>query len=271
MRTNPRGEMPFLDHLEELRRRIFKAGIAFVLCAIAGFGVVHYMRVTAILIRPALPYLPNGKLAVFHPLSPFMFELKLSLILGVLFASPIILFQLWLFFSPALEKRERRIIVPALYSGLLLFAAGVAVAYFGALPVSLKFLYSFQSDTTNWMIGLEEYASFVLMLLLTFGIIFELPIIIMILASLGLVTPKFLRTYRRHFIVIATVAASAMSPGDAMTVTFMMMVPMILLYEVGIILAIFVKKKPPEEGQEGAEEPTIQPPTEPPIGAVSAG
>src|SRR5262245_43094133 len=134
--------MPFLDHLEELRRRIFKAGAAFVLAAIGGFGVVHYLKITEILIRPAVPYLPGGKLAVFHPLSAFMFELKLSLILGILFASPIILYQLWSFLSPALEKREKRIIVPALYMGLVLFAVGVLVAYFGALPVSLKFLYN---------------------------------------------------------------------------------------------------------------------------------
>jgi sec-independent protein translocase protein TatC len=267
VRYNPKGEMPFLDHLEELRWRIFKGGGAFVLAAITGFVIVHYLHVTRFLIRPALPYLPEGKLTVLDPLTPFFFELKLSIIIGILLAFPIILYQLWSFLSPALEKREKRIIVPALYMGLVLFGIGVSLAYFIALPVSLDFLYSFQSDTANWMIGMNEYLSFVIRLLLSFGIIFELPVVIMILASLGLVTPKFLREKRRHAIVISTVVAAIMSPGDAMTVTFLMMFPLIILYEISIWLAVIVRKKPNEveSGDDGV------PPVEPPEGAVQAG
>jgi sec-independent protein translocase protein TatC len=257
--------MPFLDHLEELRWRIFKAGGALVLAAIVGFCIVHYLKVTDILIRPALAFLPDGKLSVFSPLTPFFFEIKLAIILGILLAFPIILFQIWSFLSPALEAREKRIIVPALYAGLLLFAFGVALAYFIALPITLRFLYGFQTDTANWLIGMNEYLSFVIRLLLSFGIVFELPVVIMILASLGLVTPKFLRDHRRHAIVIATVLAAVLSPGDVMSVTFLMMFPLIILYEVSIVLAVFVRKKPPEESEQ------ILPPTEPPEGAVQAG
>lgn len=263
MRHNAKGEMPFLDHLEELRWRIFKGGSALIIAAIVGFGLVHYLKVTNILIRPALPFLPEGKLAVFDPLTPFFFELKLAIIIGILIAFPIILYQIWSFLSPALERRERRIIIPALYMGLVLFAIGVSLAYFVALPITLKFLYGFQTDTATWLIGMNEYLSFVLRLLLSFGIIFELPVVIMILASLGLVTPKFLREKRRHAIVIATVTAAFLSPGDAMTVTFLMMFPLIFLYEISILLAVFVRKKPVEEN-------VIQPP-EPPEGAVEAG
>ncbi len=265
LRYNPKGEMPFLDHLEELRWRIFKAGGAFVLCAVVGFCLVHYLGVIPLLIRPALPYLPDGQLSVFDPLTPFFFEIKLAIILGIVFAFPIILFQLWSFLSPALEKRERRIIIPALYMGMVLFGVGVALAYFVALPLTLQFLYGFQADEFNWLIGADQYLSFVLRLLISFGVIFELPVVIMILASLGLVTPAFLRAKRRHAIVIATVAAAIMSPGDAMTVTFLMMFPLIILYEVSIVLAVFVRKKQPEE------PPTMQPPTEPPEGVVEAG
>ena len=256
--------MPFLDHLEELRRRIFKAGGAFVLATVAGFAIVHYLGVTQWLIEPIVPFLPNGKLSVLDPLTPFFFELKLAIILGILLAFPIILFQLWSFLSPALERREKRVIVPALYMGLVLFLIGVSIAYFLALPITLKFLYGFQSETTNWIIGMNEYLSFVIRLLLSFGLIFELPVVIMILASLGLVTPQFLREKRRHAIVIATVVAAIMSPGDAMTVTFLMMFPLIILYEVSIILAVFVQKKPPQETEQ-------IPPAEPPDGAVQAG
>ena len=265
MRANSKGEMPFLDHLEELRWRIFKAGAALVVAGIVGFCVVHYLGVTAILIAPALPFLPDGKLSVFDPMTPFFFEIKLAIILGVLLSFPIILNQLWLFLSPALDKREKRIIVPALYMGLVLFAMGVALAYYVALPISLKFLYGFQTETAQWMIGMDQYLTFVIRLLLSFGIMFELPVVIMILASLGLVTPKFLREKRRHAIVISTVVAAFFSPGDAMTVTFLMMFPLIILYEFSIVLAVFVRKKEVEP------EPVIQPPTEPPVGSVEAG
>jgi sec-independent protein translocase protein TatC len=256
--------MPFLDHLEELRRRIFKAGAAFILATIVGFCIVHYLEVTRFLIEPALPFLPDGKLTVLDPLTPFFFELKLAVILGILLAFPIILYQIWSFLSPALEKREKRVIVPALYMGLVLFAVGVSIAYWGALPVALRFLYSFQTETANWMIGMNEYLSFVIRLLLSFGVVFELPVVIMILASLGLVTPEFLRAKRRHAIVIGTIGAALLSPGDAITVTFMMLLPLVVLYELGIILAVVVRRKPAPE-----EEATL-PPTEPPEGAVTA-
>jgi sec-independent protein translocase protein TatC len=264
VRINPRGEMPFLDHLEELRWRVFKAGGALILAAILGFCVVHYLKVTDFLIAPALPFLPEGKLSVFSPLTPFFFEIKLGLILGVLLALPIIMYQLWAFLSPALEKREKRIIIPALYGGLVLFMAGVALAYYVALPLTLKFLYGFQTDTAQWLIGMNEYLSFTIRLLLSFGIVFELPVVIMILASLGLVTPTFLRVHRRHAIVISTVLAAVLSPGDVMTVTFLMMIPLIILYEVSIVLAVFVRKKP-----EGGENVILAPTeTEPPVGVV---
>jgi sec-independent protein translocase protein TatC len=264
VRVNPKGEMPFLDHLEELRWRVFKAGGALVVCAVAGFCFVHYLSVTEFLIRPIVQYLPEGKLSVFSPLTPFFFEIKLGLMVGVLLALPIILYQVWAFMSPALERRERRIIIPALYMGLVLFAVGVALAYWIALPLTLKFLYTFQMDATTWLIGMNEYLSMVVRLLLAFGIVFELPVVIMILASLGLVTPAFLRAHRRHAVVFFTVLAAALSPGDVMTVTFMMMFPLIFLYEVSILLAVFVRKKPPEEG-------ALEPDDLPPDGAVPAG
>ena len=265
MRHNPRGEMPFLDHLEELRWHIFKAGGALILAGILGFVVVHYLNVTQILIRPALPFLPDGRLSVFDPLTPFFFEIRLAIILGLLGSFPIILLEIWSFLSPALERREKRTIIPSLYMGMVLFAFGVGLAYFVALPITLKFLYGFQTDTANWLIGMNEYLSFVIRLLLSFGIIFELPVVIMILASLGLVTPEFLRRKRRHAIVITTVVAAFLSPGDAMTVTFLMMFPLIILYEISILLAVFVRKKPSEE-----EDSAVQPPTEPPEGVEEA-
>jgi sec-independent protein translocase protein TatC len=262
---NPRGEMPFLDHLEELRWRIFKSGGALVVACIVGFIVVHYYRVMELLIRPIRPFLPTGQLNVFSPATPFFIELKLALILGVIFAFPIILYQLWAFMSPALERRERRIIIPALYMGMCLFAAGVLLAYLIALPLTLRFFYGFQSEYLEWTIGVDQHLAFTVRLLLAFGIVFELPVVIMILAALGLVTPAYLRSKRRHAIVIITVVAAFLSPGDVIAVTALLMFPLIILYEVSILLAVFVRKKPQQE------ENSIQPPeAEAPEGAVEA-
>jgi sec-independent protein translocase protein TatC len=261
---NPRGEMPFLDHLEELRWRIFKAvGALFVATAI-GFFLVYRYQVIDLLIEPANPYLPEEGLAYFSPTTPFFFILKLSVLAGVILSFPIILYQVWAFLSPALEKREKRLIVPALYGGMLLFAAGAWLAYDIALPVSMRFFTGIQSEVLYAVLGADEYLSFAIRLLVGFGIIFELPIVILILSVLGLVTPAFLRKKRRHAIVASTIVASLLSPGDVIMVTVLMMAPLILLYELGIFLSWLVTRGRDEEEQ------SILPDPEPPAGSVEA-
>ena len=241
--ANPRAEMPFLDHLEELRWRLFKAIGALAVASLVGFLLVHYLNVTDLLIRPIRPYMPDGRLAFFSPVTPFFIVLKLSLLVGAILAFPVILYQVWAFLSPALEDRERKVIVPSLYLGLVLFAAGVALAYVVALPVSLEFLFGFQVENLVPTVGVDEYLSFVVRLLLAFGILFELPVVIMILTALGLVTPRFLRSKRRHAIVAITVTASFLSPGDVVMVTLLMMVPLILLYEFSILLSGLIHRR----------------------------
>jgi sec-independent protein translocase protein TatC len=211
-----------------------------------GFGVVHYENYLGFLIRPALRYLPDGKLAVFHPMTPFMVEIKLALILGGLLTAPLILYQIWALFSPMLEARQKRVILPTLCSALFLFLAGASLAYFGIIPMSLKVLYSFQTATATWRIGLGEYTSFALLLLLGFGAIFELPVVIMVLTLLGIVTPAFLRTYRRHFIVVMTVLACLINPGEPVTLAIVTLIPMLILYEVGVILAVLISPPRPK-------------------------
>lgn len=247
MYVDPRGEMPFLDHLEELRWRIFKAGGSLIAACVVGFVIVHYYGVMELLINPIRPYLPNGQLNVFSPATPFFIELKLALIVGVILSFPIIIYQVWAFMSPALERRERRIIIPALYTGLGLFILGVALAYFVALPLTLRFFDGFQEEYLAWTIGVDQHLAYTIRLLLAFGIVFELPVVVMILAALGLVTPAYLRSKRRHAIVIITVTAAFLSPGDVIAVTALLMFPLIILYEVSILLAAFVRRKAPEE------------------------
>lgn len=265
--ANIRGEMPFLDHLEELRWRLFKALGALVTASLLGFVLVQRFDVLDLLIEPVRAYLPEGRLAYFSPVTPFFFILKLALLSGVILSFPIILYQLWAFLSPALEKREKRVIVPALYGGMLLFAAGVAMAYEIALPVSMRFFTSLQSDFLYAVLGADEYLSFALRLLVAFGIIFELPVVILILSVLGLVTPRFLREKRRHAIVISTVVASLLSPGDVILVTALMMLPLILLYELGIVLSVLVTRQREEDADDNNPFQLL-PDREPPEGSV---
>ena len=262
--TNARGEMPFLDHLEELRWRVFKALGALVAGTIAGWILVKRFRVLDLLIEPVRPYLPPEGLAYFNPVTPFFFVLKLSLVAGIILSFPVILYQVWAFLSPALEKREKRLIVPALYGGMLLFAAGAALGYAVALPVSMRFFTGIQTEFLYAVLGADEYLSFAIRLLVGFGIIFELPVVILILSVLGLVTPRFLRTKRRHAIVISTVVASLLSPGDVLTVTVLMMVPLIFLYEISILLSVLVTRGREKEAARLAADPA------PPAGSVEA-
>lgn len=256
---NPRGEMPFLDHLEELRWRIFKGVGALFLGAGLGFWLIQRFEVLRLLVEPVSQYLPDGRLIYLSPVDPFFFLLKTSVLVGVVLAFPILLYQVWAFLSPALEKREKRVIVPALYMGLVLFSAGVLLAYEVALPVSLRFLNGIQIDFLQASLTANDYLSFVLRLLIAFGLIFELPVVVLILSVLGVVTPEFLRSKRRHAIVVITIIASLLSPGDLLMVTVIMMIPLIFLYEFSILLSRMVYRK---------REKALEPEASPPPGAV---
>lgn len=237
-RGNPKAEMPFLDHLEELRRRILWSLLALGVCFGAGLAAVHYLDVTRFLLEPGQEVMgPDWQLIYLAPADAFFVFLKISLTVGLVLASPIIVYQVWAFLAPALEKREKRTILPALFMGLVLFLIGVALAYFLALPLTLRFLTGFMADFMVPNLTAAGYFGFVVQLLLGFGILFELPVVILVLSVLGVVTPAFLRSKRRHAIVILTVVAAMLSPGDMVQLTVLAMVPLILLYEFSIWLS----------------------------------
>lgn len=256
--------MPFLDHLEELRWRIFYSALAIGVGTFLGFLIVHYLGIMELLIRPVRPLLEGGELAYFNPATPFFVTLKLALVVGIILAFPIVLYQIWAFLSPGLSEDERKVIIPSLYFGLVLFCAGVAMAYYFVLPLALIFLSGFQQEFLVATIEVGEYLGFVMKLLIAFGAVFELPVVIMILSALGLVTPRFLREKRRHAIVLFTVAASLLTPGDIAS-TFLMIAPMMILYEVSILLSVAIYRR-----SERAEEEMsrFRPSEEPPPGAV---
>jgi len=269
---NDRGEMPFLDHLEELRWRILWSLIAVIVGTGIGFGLVVYYEALELLMMPvrAARDDPSLKLIYLSPADPFFVTIRLAIYIGVLLAFPILVYNVWAFLSPALEKREKRAILPALYLGLVLFIAGVALAYFAALPMTLRFFQGFMTESLEGQLEINQTLGFVVKLLLAFGAVFELPIVIVILSAMGLVTPEFLREKRRHAIVGITVLASFITPGDAITLTIMMMFPLILLYELGIFLSmgIYRGRRKREAEQEEEYRKKYSPSPEPPVGAV---
>ena len=251
---NEAAEMPFLDHLEELRRRIIWALVALAICAVLGFFVVTELDVIGILERPFQKVMPGQNLLFTSPTTPVVVTFKLAFVVGFIMALPVIAFQAWSFFSPALYEREKRLVVPAIGVGFLLFLAGIAMAYFFVLPLGLKFLLGFQAESLEPIITIDEYLKFATRLILAFGVIFEMPVVLVLLGLLGIVTPEGLRKYRRHAIVTLAISAAVLTPADVGTM-FMLFTPMILLYEVSIWLVRLVVKRDESDEPEVDEEP----------------
>ena len=192
MSSNASGEMPFLDHLEELRWRIIWSLGAIIIGLIIGFYLVTQFDVLLFLQQPILPYLKGHTLRYAHPADTFSITLSMALAVGVLVASPVLIYQVWAFLAPALHKHERRVVIPVIAFAFALFLAGVALAWFFVIPMCLKFLMNFQSASLEPNIMVSDYFSMVTILTLTFGASFELPVVVLALAALGLVTPAML-------------------------------------------------------------------------------
>lgn len=253
---NPAGEMPFLDHLEELRWRILWSLLALTVMGILSFFVVMEFDVIGLLKQPINPYLADngGKLIFLGVTEPFFVSLKLAVGLGIVLASPVIFYQVWAFLAPALTDRERRAIVPALALGLILFLLGVGLAYFVALPFTLRFMLTFQAESLEPNITAGLYFSFVTKLLLGFGVMFEMPIVTTVMTALGVMSSKFLASKRRYAVAAMAILASMITPGDAITATVILMGPLLLLYEFSILLAKVVERGKVKAAQEEALE-----------------
>jgi len=239
---NAKGEMPFLDHLEELRWRILWSLLALIAGSVIGFFLLQRFDVFTLLKDPIAPYLPEGKLFITRPTDAFLITLKLAIVIGAVLASPVILAQVWKFLAPALYENERRYIVPTLIAGLGLFLAGVAMAYLWVLPAVFKILYGFRVGDIEWIITAGEYFAFATQVILAFGIMFQLPVVMVLLTSIGLVRPAAFARQRPIALVIAAIVAALLTPPDVFSM-MMMMVPLLLLYEVGIIVSRIVVKR----------------------------
>ncbi|HVX41643.1 MAG TPA: twin-arginine translocase subunit TatC [Gemmatimonadaceae bacterium] len=235
--------MPFLDHLEELRWRIIYSLIAVLVGVGIGFWVAAQFDAVGLLARPILPLIPEHKLAFMHPSEGFTVILDVAMTVGFVLASPVLLIQLWAFLAPALRRHEKKVAIAVLYAGILLFASGAALAYFVVVPLALPWLFQFGGPSLVPLISAEDYFNFLFSMILTFGLSFELPIVILALAALGIVTPQFLNKYRRHAVVVIVIIGAFLTPGDMVWTTVALAVPLYLLYELSVIGAYFVYRR----------------------------
>ena len=253
------SEMPFLDHLEELRWRILWSLLGLAVGVAVAFLIVVRFDALNLLQRPIAPLLHGHKLVYTHPSDAFSVVMSTSLWLGVAFAFPVIGYNVWAFVAPALYQHEKKVVLPILIGAVVLFLAGAAMAYFVVIPLTLDFLLTFQTASLDPMITVREYFGFVISLVVSFGVAFELPIAVVLLTMLGLVTPQFLRKFRKHTAVICVILGAVLSPGDAVTSTVAMAVPLYVLFELSIFLSYFVKVRRDRRAAGAVEEPVIGP------------
>src|SRR5918994_1226859 len=234
----PRDEMrmTLIEHLGELRARIIKVAIAFFIASIVAFIFVDW--IFEFLLAPA-PQL-KGKLFVTGVTEPLITDIKLALFTALLLTIPIILYQGWAFVAPAVGDMGRAFTYILITLASSLFLAGIAFGYYVVLPIGLDFLFAYGGDRYSEIISGEKYLPFVTRFLLAFGIVFEFPAATYVGAKLELVDAPLLKKYRKHAIVINTVLAAALTPGQDPFSMVLMAIPMIVMYELSIIIARYV-------------------------------
>ena len=242
----------FFEHITELRKRLIHAliGVAVGMALVGSFCE----RIFRWVMLPVLGSLPEGQRFLHYTgsLEPFMVYLKVALYGGIFAATPYVLLQVWLFVAPGLYKRERKVVVPFLAAGTLLFYAGAAFCYFLVMPYAFPALAAIAGEDMKPILTMSEQLSLVLAMLLGFGIVFEVPVIMGFLSMVGLVSADFLARHRRYAIVINVAIAAIITPtGDPLNLA-LMAVPMILFYEIGVILARVLGRKKAADSQAGS-------------------
>lgn len=234
----------FLEHIIELRRRLTHAAIAVAI----GFGVAYYYSdlIYNFLTKPALQGLPKGQeyLVFTGIVEPFFIYFKVGFVGGVVLASPVIMYEIWAFVAPGLYAREKRWFVGIVLSSAVLFLSGVIFAYYLVFPFGFQYLLSFANDGLRPMISMSDYFSLVTKLLLAFGVTFQLPLGMLVLARIGVVSARQLASWWRYAIVIIFIVAAVLTPTPDIFNQLLMAGPLVALYGVGVLGAwIFGKKK----------------------------
>jgi sec-independent protein translocase protein TatC len=248
-------EQPFVAHLVELRDRLIKAAIAVGVVAAVLFMYPGPGALYDIMAAPLVAHLPKGAtLIATSVISPFLVPLKILLMAAFLVALPVVLYQAWAFIAPGLYSHEKKLVLPLVVSSTLLFFVGVAFCYFFVFGQVFSFIQSFAPKSITAAPDIEAYLSFVLTMFLAFGLAFEVPIVVIVLARMGFVSIQKLKEFRSYFIVLAFIIAAIITPPDVVS-QLALAIPMCLLYEAGIWAAqVFVKHtKAPQEGAAAAD------------------
>lgn len=238
-------KQPFLAHLEELRKRL-------IVCAIAvGAGfVISYIfskQLFTLLTIPLTKVLPPESTMIFTSLPEmFIAYIKVAFIGGIILATPVIFYELWMFVAPALYQREKRYLVPFVLFSTILFVTGALFGYFIVFPYGFKFFLGFATEDIQALPSVKQYFSFAIRLLLAFGLVFEMPVAVLFLTKIGLITPEAMKRYRKFAILGSFIISAILTPPDVAT-QLMMAGPIIILYELSIFIskAVYRKKEEP--------------------------
>jgi sec-independent protein translocase protein TatC len=234
--------MSFIEHLEELRIRMLWSLGALVLGAGVGFWATNRFDVIGFLTRPVRPLLEDGRLTYLHPTEPFMVTIKVGIFVGVVLALPVVFYHFWRFVAPGLMENEKRIFVPALLASVALFVGGAALAFFLVLPFGLRFFLGFATQSLQPMITINDYFSFAMQITLMFGLVFETPLVILVLAWIGVLPASTIRKYRRHAIAVMAIVSAVLTPADVVSM-LLMLVPLYLLFEISVLLAGLIERR----------------------------
>lgn len=234
-------KLPFTAHLTELRTRLIRSFIAVTIGFLVSYNYVQ--QIFEFLMKPMIQAMPPGSPLVFTSLTEGFFTyFKLALVSGVCLAFPVILYQLWRFISPGLLEHEKRYALPFAFFVTAFFILGAAFCYYVVFPTIFRFLMSYSSDIVKPMPSIKDYLAFSSKLLLTFGLIFEYPLLVFFLAKVGVLKGRWLAKQRRYAIVLIFILSAVLTPPDVAS-QILLALPMIVLYELGIIIAKLFGKK----------------------------
>jgi sec-independent protein translocase protein TatC len=248
-------KLPFTSHLEELRKRLITSFIAIGVGFVISFGFKE--RLFGILVQPLINVMKEGETLIYTGLPEAFFTyLKVSFLTGLMVASPVLLYQFWMFVAPGLYQKERRLMVPIVILSSFFFVGGALFGYFVVFPWGFKFFMGFATETIRPLPSMKEYFGFSAKLLLAFGLVFELPLVITFMAKLGIVSIDFLKKNRKYALLLFFAGAAILTPPDVIT-QVLMALPLMILYEISIIGAkIFGKKTAGEKNKENIGKST---------------
>ena len=235
-------KIPFTAHLEELRKRLIICFVATGIGVVIAYGFKE--KLFEILTLPLVREMRPGDKLIFTGLTEAFFTyMKVSVIAGIILASPIIIYQFWAFVGPGLYQKEKRYFVPIVLLSAFFFIGGSLFCFFVVFPFAFKFFLSFATDVIQPLPSMNEYLSFASKTILGFGLAFELPLVIVFLARLGIVTVDFLRKNRKYAILLIFIIAAILTPGPDVASQVLLAIPLMFLYEISIIGAKFFGKK----------------------------